>query len=464
MALDPRPHIYTQDKFDFLKKNKTVVDLATILMEVESKYEGDYPKRPHEERYRDIRTCLKSHSDRLDDFEALTTQLLDHFQRAKTFLFETGWAKNLRIDENMNLVNIRKQFEKIMMAIQTEIHAARQVVEAIKELDDELLYCFFNYEAWGSTWCSELYIPRQDYRSRSREEIIEIAKCRILNLQRANHLSLAQEVWSDYQQELYHRLEEEYPNYVYTDHDWFIINARICHEIHGYFKRVIEKFRDACRRVLTEINKYRDEVCTLNDPIFKNIFTRMTERLESDKDYKVVLSQRVLRERYNTLLRLLYDYKKEVEESEWRVTSQFENEDCFKRHLFNYLIRTRNENLRITKESERVRGKVDIQINNNVVLELKFSKTPVRMSSLRKSLPQLREVMENWQSKLGFLVVLDIAKQERPLASRENYFWAGVERGGRGIEPEEDTFPVGVVSMLIFGGERIEPSHMTAST
>lgn len=96
------------------------------------------------------------------------------------------------------------------------------------------------------------------------------------------------------------------------------------------------------------------------------------------------------------------------------------------------------------------------------MLELKLLKKPINMSELTKFIPQLREVMENWQSKLGFLIVLDISKQEKSLASRENYFKATIRKGGMGLESEEDEFPVGVISLLVFGGERIQPSRVSA--
>jgi len=463
LIADAEPYLYTQDKVEFLLNIPSIENFASILMEIQSKYEPDFPKRPHEERYKNIRECLMTHSNHLDNFEQITVDFRDQLQRAKTFLFETSWAKILHIDNKNDLDNIEFQFKKIMGALEAEAIKAHNLIKKIKTLDEELLYCFFNYETWGSTWCSELYISRQFYQTHTKNEIVEKAKVRLLNIQRANHISLAQDMWSDYQQEQYRQLdEEEYNNYDYTDDDWFIINTRICHEIHRYFKEFIERLRDSSRRVLIEINKIREEINTLNDPLFMKITHKMNNIFMENDNYKIILSQRNIKELYNIILRLLYDYKKEVEESEWRSTFKFSNERSFKRHLTNYLTRTRKEKIFITNESEKVRGKVDILINNKIVLELKLLKEPINMSELTKFIPQLCEVMENWQSKLGFLIVLDISKQEKSLASRENYFEATIRKGGMGLESEKDEFPVGVINLLVFGGERKQPSLVSS--
>ena len=85
---------------------------------------------------------------------------------------------------------------------------------------------------------------------------------------------------------------------------------------------------------------------------------------------------------------------------------------------------------------------------------------PTTMSVMPKHHPQVKETMENWQSKLGILVVLDVSPQGESMASLENYFDATVLRGGRGVAPTEDKYPVGIVSILIFGGSRTRPSSL----
>jgi hypothetical protein len=58
---------------------------------------------------------------------------------------------------------------------------------------------------------------------------------------------------------------------------------------------------------------------------------------------------------------------------------------------------------------------------------------------------------------------MDISKQTKPLASLENYFNAKVEKGGRCVSHEEDEHPIGIITVLIFGGERARPSELRES-
>jgi len=81
------------------------------------------------------------------------------------------------------------------------------------------------------------------------------------------------------------------------------------------------------------------------------------------------------------------------------------------------------------------------------------------MAALSGYHPQLRETMQSWGSKLGFLILLDTSRQDEPMASRENYFEAKISKGGKGILPNQDKYPEGIVSILIFGGIRKRPSE-----
>lgn len=136
----------------------------------------------------------------------------------------------------------------------------------------------------------------------------------------------------------------------------------------------------------------------------------------------------------------------------------FNNENDFREHLFNYLSWVRGEKIWVTKETQRSRGRIDLLVNNYIVFELKLTKTPAKMDDF-SDLSQIKEYMTTTSSKLGFLVVMDISKQTEPLASLENYFDARVVKGGRGISPKEDEYPIGVITVLIFGGERVKPSE-----
>lgn len=83
-----------------------------------------------------------------------------------------------------------------------------------------------------------------------------------------------------------------------------------------------------------------------------------------------------------------------------------------------------------------------------------------RAHLIRSSLSSIAFSMEIWQSKLGFLIVLDISEQEQTRAGFENFFSSRLLRGGEGVDSDEDRFPRGVISLLIFAGKRMRPSDM----
>jgi len=343
------------------------------------------------------------------------------------------------------------------------MEAASKVISEIKEINPEFLYCFFNYETWGSTWSNELYIPKKMFDSGDWDKIAQIAVDRILKFYLYNNPSgIVYQTILDYDEELYNRLDgEDYNQYIYSDKDHYIINARICHQIFEYFKNVIVKLRDACRTVLLEISKKRKNIEAINDDIFKTILSNIFVEFKKDDDFKKVLENLPQKKMFLKSITLLYDYKKEVEESEWETTHVFENEREFKNHLFNYLNRTRKGNLIPSKEVEKTRGRIDILVNNSLTLELKFEKKPVNIKNLLEFHPQLRETMQSWGSKLGFLILLDVSPQDEPMASRENFVVAKLIKGGKGITEDQDKYPIGIVSILIFGGIRKRPSELS---
>ncbi len=70
--------IYTEDKLKFLKENETVVNLATIMLKILSKYEPDQINNRREERYEDIHSCLETHSNNIDNFEVMIENLHEY--------------------------------------------------------------------------------------------------------------------------------------------------------------------------------------------------------------------------------------------------------------------------------------------------------------------------------------------------------------------------------------------------
>jgi hypothetical protein len=457
----PSCKLFTEDRLHFLREEKAVVELAQIIAHIQSKQGPDSGDWLREERYENIEDCLEAHSENLDSFEQLTNELLSSLQTTKELLFPGHQTPTLTIQEDTIIEDIKLQFERIFRQIRSYIEAASKSILKIKELNPELLYCYFNYETWGTTWSSELYIPKKMFDSEDWDKIVQTAITRILKFHLFNKpFSLVEQTVNDYDEELYNSLGgEDYDKYVYSDRDYFVINSRVCHEILKYFKDIIVKLRNACRTILLEISKYRKSVETINDDIYKVILDNVFKKFKEDEDFRKVLKNIPQKKMFLKSLTLLYDYKKEIEESELETTHGFDNERQFKNHLFNYLNRTREGNLIPSKEVERGRGRIDILVNNILTLELKFQKESTNMAALSGYHPQLRETMQSWGSKLGFLILLDTSRQDEPMASRENYFEAKISKGGKGILPNQDKYPEGIVSILIFGGIRKRPSE-----
>lgn len=158
--------IYTVDKLKFLKENETVINLATIMLKILSKYEPDQINSRREERYEDIHSCLETHSNNLDNFEVMIEELHEYLQKAKEIIYN----ESLYIHENTKLEEVKSQFIRILGKIEPYIRKAKNIIESIENLNLELLYCFFNYETWGSTWCSEMHIPKKILLSANDEK------------------------------------------------------------------------------------------------------------------------------------------------------------------------------------------------------------------------------------------------------------------------------------------------------
>ncbi len=451
--------MFDEGDFSYLKQHDTVIDMAQILVKVLFKSEPDEVGSKPMERYSNIRTCLTNHSAHIGDFESAVTELVEKLQIAKEALYETHWAKAIRIDQDTSPSDVERQLTRVMGLVTDQIRQAKQLIDRIENFDSELLYCFLNYQTWGTTWCSMMNIPRVYFRSHNEDEWIQEAVLRLLKLDLFMRGKLDWQTRMDYDEELSSALgAEEYSRYDYTEIDYHNINARICQEIHSHFLEVIRRFRDACRIVLTEISQYREET-RLNDPILTSVLSNLNAEFDVN-DYRPIITGHPWSGLYVLLLRLVYDYKNQVEDSEWRETCAFQKERDFKTHLAKYLTRTRRENISIAKESEKVVGKVDILVNDAVTLELKISKTPTHAKALQQYHSQLLEVMENWRSKLGFLIMLDISDQRGPRAAIENFFSGRVVRGGEGVSADEERHPVGIVTMMIFGGRRLRPSDL----
>jgi|GEM_PF-3700470 len=455
-----RSKVYTEDKLRFLKEDETIIDLALVMLKILSKYESEQSTGVKEERYKNIHACLETHSDKLDEFEMMTKELHGYLQKAK----ESIYSKSLYINQDTNIEEVKSYFIRIFREIAPYIKEARKIIENLEELNSELLYCFFNHETWGSTWCIELYIPKKILLSSSEKERLELVINRILNFKLFNQPKLIDYVIWDYGNELYYKLTpEEFDNYIFKDKDYFSINSKICHEIFNHLREVIKNLRDACRVVLREIERYRREVETFSDEVFKRVLNNLMAKLESNENYNTILQKNIiLRKKCITLIRLIYDYKKEVEESRWKETMHFNDENDFRDNLFNYLNQVRGEKIWVMKETQVSRGRIDLLINNDIVFELKLEKNPAKMNNF-SGLSQIKEYMASTSSKIGFFVIMDISKQTKPLASLENYFNAKVEKGGRCVSHEEDEHPIGIITVLIFGGERARPSELRES-
>ena len=454
-------HLWTEEKLSELHAEKAVTEMARILALIESRAGPDGGDWTQDERYESIADCLDANCEDLDKLEEYTNEMLSSLQLAKKILIpDSGAEASLTINQSDPIQVVISQFKRIFKNIEIYIDNAAKAVIKINQLNPELLFCFFNYDTWGSTWSTELYIPKQLYDSGDREviqstSIDRVTKFRLWN----NPRGIVEDVVHDHEEKLYNCMgPEEYDGYQYFDYDYFIINAVISRQILEYYKQILTKMRDTCRTVLSEISKYKKANDLLNDEVFKRINREVFSKLRNDPDFSKTLRDIIQKRLFTKCFTLLYDYKKEVEESEYEDTSKFENEKDFQHHLFNYLNRTRKGNMMVSKEVERGRGRIDILINNHLTIELKFYKEPAEMSAIPEHYPQLRETMQSWGSQFGFLVVMDVSRQTGPQASKENYLRTDILKGGRGIRAVDDRNPAVVVSMLIFGGNRAKPS------
>lgn len=447
-------YLLTEDKLNYLRENETINNLAYILSLTQSK---QYKDNEDKDRYYGILDCIKANHESLKNFEIHIEGILNLLQKIKTYLYEKNVF--IRINKLNDEYSIKKQFNSILKNVAADILSLRNSVDKIRNLNPELLYCLYNVDIFGSTQCGDLDIKGIKYNNFDEYPFKIIAQDRILKFKLGRlQRSLSHEIFGDYDLSIYERDEENYNSYTYSDQDYINVNSMFCNEIISNIKNYIKYFRDGCRRINHYIGIYKLENKHLSDPKYKQILSSIQEKLTDNKKLQNAVDSN-LRGLFSYVFRLIYDYKKEVEESEWKTTCNFGNESYFKEHIYNYLNRTRKAKLNITKESEKTRGRVDIQIDNRLVLELKLIKG-FSNEKIKGFIPQIREVMENWSNNLGFLILLDKGEQKDHLASKENYFKVEIYSGGKGVNKKEDISPLGIVCIAIFGGKRLRPSVM----
>jgi len=156
--------LFTEEKLNFLRGDKAVIKLAQIIAQIQSKQGPDSGDWFREERYDNIEDCLETHSENLDSLEHFTNELLSSLQTIKKILIPDNGTLTLTIHEDTNIEDIKSQFESIFRQIRPYTEVASKVLNEIKEINPELLFCFFNYQTWGSTWSKELYIPKKNVR------------------------------------------------------------------------------------------------------------------------------------------------------------------------------------------------------------------------------------------------------------------------------------------------------------
>jgi hypothetical protein len=260
---------------------------------------------------------------------------------------------------------------------------------------------------------------------------------------------------------LFKQDEEAYSNPDFKPPEWYYneLNNRICSSISYHFTQTIKKLRDASRTVQNTINQIKKEEI-FNDEKFNIICKQIIDDFDNFKNKLLPIK---LKQNLQILLRLFYDYKKDVEEHQWKTTCKFKDENDFHNHLEEYLFRIRKgEPIKVTHEGKKAEGYVDFQINDIICIELKIEKDGYEnlKDVLLAHSAQLKQYLVDRDNKIGFLLCMDLSDQTEAHADRENYILGGVHMGGRGVTPADDISPLGIIVFWIFGGKHKSPSKL----
>lgn len=166
----------------------------------------------------------------------------------------------------------------------------------------------------------------------------------------------------------------------------------------------------------------------------------------------------------NNVLSSILNYQEAVLDNLYNETKLFEDEKKdFQPHLYNFLININqimSEN--IHKEVEKSRGKVDFIFYSKIPIELKLVKEKINVDSYINSKNcETKQYCVDNNRNFGILIIMDITPQNSTSeADKASYYSPYVIQGGKGIDENEDPFPIGILVVYILGGDKTKRSQI----
>lgn len=461
MKIDYNKIISDTDLF-FLKKHDFVLNLSKSFAKILKNYKPTLESKHDRLAYSSIRGGIILNIENIDQLHDYIDTLHSALNEIKHSLFGIdNRPKKIKIKNDKNVIeNGKEQLVQLLNNLKEYSSIILREIDSIEALNPKLLCLLFHTDEWGGTLFST-YSLRPEHKEivNDRKKFFDFSIDRVLGLSTNKIEYLIEHEIGEVDCDLYESLdsEEYYERKERPKGCYDKINYCIYESILNNLCIIIKNLRDSCRRIINEIDVVKQDE-KFNDSCFIMILKKCFESFNSDGF--VIYDKRVKND-FITTLRLLYDYKKSVEEH--GDLEKINSEDEFHNHLENYLTKVRKGGkLETTHEGKKSRGFVDFKINKSICIELKISKTGYSSmhNFAENRINQLQEYMIDRNCKVGFLLGLDLSKQKNPHASKENYFKPLILNGGRSIIPSQDFIPIGVVSILIFGGKRAVPSSL----
>lgn len=454
--------VVLEDNLTALMNHEVIDNIARIFAKLLKNSKKIIQSPIYDQSYDSIRSCLVSNLYLIDDLIDSIDMIESSLSKIKYRISkDNDLCITVSISDTTNLSEIVKnEFKKILDPLTKESGIILKEIERIEHIKKDLLFLFFYHDEWGNTLYSDIALRKeQAFLVDDVEGFINFCKKRILGLNFNKSRNIVDDEISEMNHRLFERLDPEFysKNIEYSKGMYSELNSRICTEILNCFLIIIRKMRHSCRTLQRRIKEIKSDE-RYNDVTFIEILKLVFNGFNS-RDFDIPEpKQRIC---FIKVLRLLYDYKQDIEGH--GTLLKFEDENDLHNHLEAYLTRVRKEEkLLITHEGKKARGHLDFQINHEICIELKinFEGYSSIDELIQNHLPQLKEYMADRDSKIGILLGFDLSKQSTPHATRENYFKPIVSKGGRSIKEDHDIAPIGIVAILMFGGERAIPSSL----